>query len=1602
MVLKRPAGMRKTKQFYFKRNFRIQKNDLYNPSARMLLLLFIILMSLTARAQCPSVTVGTNPTICAGSFSATLPISGLAGGMVNSVTTTFNYTGAIQNYSVPGGVTALTIDLSGAAGQNSLFPGGSPGGLGGRVQGVLSVTAGEVLNIYVGGQYTWNGGGAAAYDGGDASDIRIGGNALTNRVMVGGGGGGGSDVASYGGAGGNLTGGDGQYFLCAGGGGGTQVTGGAASPCAPSGTAGSLGLGGWGAPFDGGGGGGGGYYGGGSGSGLDGPGSGIGGGGGSSYSDAGLVSGVSMTQGYNPTLGYVTITSVAIQYTYGIVWSSAAAAAGFTNVTGLPLYGTTSSISIPAPANAPVAVYTGTLTLSNGSCSSPGYVISINVAPAVTLGSNPSICAGVTSAAIPFSYGGCPLVDTVQTTFNYTGAVQTYTVPVGVVTLNIDLSGASGNNSHYPGGTNGGLGGRVKGTLSVTSGEVLNIYVGGQSEWNGGGDGGFPGGDATDIRIGGTSFANRVMVAGGGGGGSDNPSYGGAGGDTVAGNAQGDGCNGGFGATQTAGGAPSNCGGTPIAGYLGQGGYATSGVGGGGGGGYYGGGGGYDLGGGGGSSFTDPILISGVSMTQGYNEGLGYVSLSGLSTPVYTYNIVWSSAAITAGFSNVTGASLSGSAINISTPGGAAAAVYTATVTITHGVSNVNYPVSVTIISAPSSINGTTGICTSSPTTLTDAATGGTWSSSNTGIVTIGSVTGTVNGVSVGSTTISYSTGCGAAVGTVVTVSGLPSAGTITGASAVTVGSNITLTDVTGIGSWNAGNSNATVSGGVVTGVAAGTVTISYAVTGSCGTAYAQKVITVTNPAGPGGLCVGNTTTLTGTPSGGTWSSSNGGVATVGSTGIVMATGAGTATIIYTVGSTHTTQVVTVNANPLPIQGVISECVGTTITLSDNTPGGTWSSTGDVSVSGGVVTAGATAGTGTITYTLGSGCFITYPNTVIKNPSPIFGLFTICVGSTAILSDSSATGVSWTSSNPSVASAPVNSGHVLGVTAGTAIITYKALPGNCIATQIVTVTSTPAPINGNSPVCAGATLSLSDAVGAGAWTSSNTAAGTVNASTGVVTGIAGGTTTIVYTSNSVSCTSSAIVTVNAILPITGSTGVCSGGTTTLYDASGGGTWTSGNAGIATIGSSTGVVAGVATGSALITYTLASGCMRITTVNASGAINPITGTTALCVSATTTLNDITVGGKWSISNALVASIGSGTGFVTAGANAGTATIYYTAGTCVASSVLAVNAVPKPIHGATSMCAGTVVSLSDTTSGGVWASNNTNATIAGAGSTISVTGSAAGSSTITFTLGNGCYTTYPILINKNPSPILGNLTVCQGLTTTLSDTSNTSVSWTSSNTLVATVGASGVVTGGTTTGMATIAYKVLPGNCITTVVVTVNAVPVVNAIAGPASIAEGAPQTLTETTPGGIWSSSNTAKIALSGSAGLTVTATALALSGSSVISYAVTSGGCTTTKTLTITSTNPPPHGGSTGVEPLPVQMGAVSLYPNPSNGAINIRADVAGVFYLYSLDGKALGSYKIGEGITSVTLPNEVATGIYMGRYVGEDGSVTLFKVVKE
>lgn len=233
---------------------------------------------------------------------------------------TFSYTGAMQTWTVPPGVCVVNLKCWG--GQGGDGNNGNTGGRGGYAEGELTVAPGQVLNIFVGQagagnngscvQTTgprYNGGGAGncASSGGGASDIRVGGANLTDRVIVAGGGGGCGFYNTNGGNGGGTNGVAGVTHPSSGstgGGGGTQSAGGTAGT--QNGTSGTLGNGGTGGLTYGGGGGGG-YYGGGGGGGENG-GNGWGGGGGGGSSYTGGVLNATTTPGIRSGNGQVTIT----------------------------------------------------------------------------------------------------------------------------------------------------------------------------------------------------------------------------------------------------------------------------------------------------------------------------------------------------------------------------------------------------------------------------------------------------------------------------------------------------------------------------------------------------------------------------------------------------------------------------------------------------------------------------------------------------------------------------------------------------------------------------------------------------------------------------------------------------------------------------------------------------------------------------------------------------------------------------------------------------------------------------------------------------------------------------------------------------------------------------------------------------------------------------------------------------------------------------------------------------------------------------------------------------------------------------------------------
>lgn len=563
----------------------------------------------------------------------------------------YGFTGNYQTFTAPADG-KYNLEVWGAQGGTL---GGTQGGLGGYAKGEITLAKDQTINIYVGGAAAgqaagWNGGGTGGSGqlsyvhgggGGGATDIRVNGANLNNRVIVAGGGGGAGGDGQGGSSNGSITSGTGGIPGTGGGvNGGNGVKGSStAEQSGEGGTGGSQGSGGSGGTTSttsygrtdgtyypaGGGAGGGGYYGGG------------GGGGGS-------------RGGSSTYLGSAGGLGALGQGGYG----GGGASAGSGYYSGSGGGGGAGSGYIGGVSNG---------SMSNGVRSGSGYAT-------ITLLSGGLVTTRetvITTATIQNPTG---FVQAGQTyTYGYTGDVQAITLPAG--TYKLEAYGASGG--MYSSGYKGASGGYTSGIVTLNKTTTLYIYIGKKGlsypnndstadySYNGGGQGysgGGDGGGASDFRIAGgawndsSSLKSRILVAGGGGG-SDLYSQGGAGGGLV-GQSNLYPQTGGIvtGGSQTSGGVSGVPAGNGAFGIGGGDGTVDAG---GGGGGYYGGASGYGghCAGAGGSSYVSGYsgcdttyranqgyaVFSEVTMQQGVRAGNGYAKVTSLNVktfPTYT------------------------------------------------------------------------------------------------------------------------------------------------------------------------------------------------------------------------------------------------------------------------------------------------------------------------------------------------------------------------------------------------------------------------------------------------------------------------------------------------------------------------------------------------------------------------------------------------------------------------------------------------------------------------------------------------------------------------------------------------------------------------------------------------------------------------------------------------------------------------------------------------------------------------------------------------------------------------------------------------------
>ncbi len=627
----------------------------------------------------------------------------------------------------------------------------------------------------------------------------------------------------------------------------------------------------------------------------------------------------------------------------------------------------------------------------------------------------------------------------------------------------------------------------------------------------------------------------------------------------------------------------------------------------------------------------------------------------------------------------------------------------------------------------------------------------------------------------------SNATYCVGAAATGLTASA-PTSGTTTAPSATvnwtwyynTTGATGTLTGATTVlsGTYTAAAAAASIPlpGTSISTATAGVyyyfVYLTYTSGAGAGTLYSNLVTITVNDAGtisgPSTLCVGSSGLYSSTGSGGTWSSSSPGIASIDAAGNATGLSQGVTSIIYSVGGCTSSYALTVNAAPAPISGTLTACPGTTTSLADASTGGTWSSsipaTATINAAG--LVTGAAAGTTTITYDNGCGTPATADVTINPIPAGITGPANVCptggLVPTITLDDASAGGT-WSSSAPGTATVAYltpTSGLVTGVTVGTADITYTVL--GCITTYVVTVDPVPGPILGALRECQATSITLSDVVGGGTWSSSTASVAIIDPVTGLVTGLTGGTTIITYsgTCGSVEAVDTSIPAPDTLTYIKNS--ACVGQTTTFADLPLGGTWSSSNPAVASVLLGSGIVTGVSAGSAIITYTIPPGCSNSKVVYINPMPGPINGSLQICPGAKTTLTDA-LHGTWTSAQSSVASIVDTSGVLT-GIVPDTANITFTdSAGCSIGATVTVNPAPVQITGGNITCAASVDTVFDGTPGGTWASSNSG--IAAIGSlTGIITTNAAGTATITYKIADGCTATKVVTVNSLPTALV----------------------------------------------------------------------------------------------------------------------------------------------------------------------------------------------------------------------------------------------------
>jgi hypothetical protein len=673
------------------------------------------------------------------------------------------------------------------------------------------------------------------------------------------------------------------------------------------------------------------------------------------------------------------------------------------------------------------------------------------------------------------------------------------------------------------------------------------------------------------------------------------------------------------------------------------------------------------------------------------------------------------------------------------------------------------------------------------------------------------------------------------------------------------------------------------------------TTTYTLSSTNSLGCTSSDQVVVNVNqsPANapiiaPSVLCVGNNGMVSNPVPNGTWSVNSPSVMSLNAaTGDIVGVGAGTATVSYTTTATNgctTTTTANIGVQALPVASISSSngnsvCQGTATTLTAPAAASyAWNNgatTQTISVTAG--------GTYSVIITSAAGCVSnpSAPLTLTVNQPPVAnaivsGPTTFCQGGSVVLTASGGTSYTWNNS--------INAAANTINTSGTYTATVTNAAGCSANTAPITVNVLPAPAasitaNGPTAFCAGGSVVLA-ANGAGSyvWSNGSTAASIAVNNSGsfayTVTDANGCTTTTAPTAVSVTP-------LPVVASIAGANTVCQGTNTLFTNATSGGAWSSSNAAIASI-DATGSISGVTGGNATISYTVTNnGCSTTEVKNIAVQTAPVTsisvsGPTTFCAGGSVVLSAAAGSGfNWTNTSTAqsITVTSSGTYGVSVTNGQGCASI---------AAPVSITVVPFPvldaIAGSNTVCIGATEAMSNTTTGGVWASSN--AGVASVSSNGVVSGNNAGAATISYTFTNaaGCTSTVtkPIAVNVIPSAVVsanGPTTFCAGGSVTLTAPAASSYLWSTGETTQSVTPNSTVM----------IDVIVTTAGCSATsapVAVTVNALPTPVVTTNNVAICQGTAATLTSTPAAAyLWNNGSTnASINVTSAGNYTVTVT----------------------------------------------------------------------------------------------------------------------------